>query len=135
GARAALAAAGLPGKRLTVLAAPQHAAWNDSRENAYRLALRAAELRFDGLIFSSLNGVKGAVRAFNELGLRVPGDVAYAAVGNGNGEELYMTPRPGSLVFDTRAAMEMAVAFVLSPETGVPRLRTVGATYTARDSA
>lgn len=113
GMREALKEHGLRGADLSTIG-NGIAAWADSREAAYRLSQRMLD---EGTVTAaycdSINGVRGALRALWERGLRAPEHLSLIAAGNQSGDEAYYTPPLTTIDADWAAEMQHAFALIL----------------------
>ncbi|RMD77996.1 MAG: GntR family transcriptional regulator [Lentisphaerae bacterium] len=68
--------------------------WENSAHSAYELTLKVFTANRDvtGLIYDSVAGVWGGLRALWELGLKVPDDVSLVSTGIRDGIDAYMPP-------------------------------------------
>lgn len=113
GMRSALKEHGLRGSDLATIG-DGVAAWADAREAGYRLAQRLLdEGRVTGAYCDSINGVRGALRALWERGLRAPEHLSLVAAGSQSGEETYFTPPLTTIDADWRAEVAYAVSAIL----------------------
>lgn len=121
GMRDALRANGLRGADLATIG-DGVAAWSDSRESAYQLCLRLIdEGSVTGIYCDSINGVRGALRALWERGLRAPDHLSIIAGGNQSGDELYFTPPLTTIDADWEAEMRFAFAAIIGGDGGQGR--------------
>lgn len=113
GMRAALKEHGLRGADLATIGHGV-ASWIDAREAGYRLSLRLLdEGAATGVYCDSINGVRGALRALWERGLRAPDHLSLIAAGNQSGDEAYFTPPLTTIDADWDAELRFAFGVAL----------------------
>ncbi|MBN2710829.1 MAG: substrate-binding domain-containing protein [Planctomycetes bacterium] len=87
--------------------------WEDSTKVAYEWTKNhlSDENRPSAIIYDSMNGCVAGIRAINDLGLKIPEDVAIACEGQGFYDE-YLCPRITAALYDYRALATRAVNII-----------------------
>jgi DNA-binding LacI/PurR family transcriptional regulator len=101
-------------------------AWTDSRESGYHLTLQLLDgHEVTGAYYDSIAGVRSALLALWERGLRAPEHLSLIANGNQSGDEAYLTPPLTTIDADWEAEMREAFAIVLGTHPGTERGATI----------
>lgn len=113
GLRQALKDNGMRGSDLVTLG-QGIAAWADSRESGYRLSQRLIDEDLaSAAYFTSIAGVRGALRALWERGMRAPEHLSLICSGNQSGDEDYLAPPLTTIDADWEGEMQFAFDTVL----------------------